>query len=240
MAVEDGPIDLFVVRDERATDELARLAEIEKRRLERNRSLTNVDVYGQLARLVPLDPRASLRFIWPYRAPDATEDYRLFPRSQEWTAGNGGLFSAATLFEMPEALRSRGNPQALAEAVTVAGMAATRRNRRRAVLLLLSREGLAERSPTIRHAREYLRAVGVPLIIWTPEREGRRATEGVGNSEDTWGAPVDVSSTSRFRQAGRELWEQLERQRVVWFEGRPLPQHIEPLQAGIRIAGRSP
>ena len=243
VAVEDGPIDLFVVRDERASEELARLAEIEKRRLERNRSLTNVDVYGQLARLVPLDPRASLRFIWPYRAPDAVEDYRLFPRSQEWTAGNGGLFYAATLFEMPRALATAGNPQALAEAVTVAGMAATRRNRRRAVLLLLSREGLQESSVAIRHAREYLRAVGVPLVVWTPEREGRRASAESQRvrpgANDGWGDAVDVSSTSRFRQAGRSLWQRLDQQRVVWFEGRLLPQHIETTTAGLDVAGRS-
>lgn len=238
VAVEDGPIDLFVVRDERATQELARLAEIEKRRLERNRSLTNVNVYGQLARLVPLDARASLRFIWPYRAPDAVDDFRLFPRSQEWTAGNGGLFFATTLFEMPGALRAKGNPQALAEAVTVAGMAATRRNRRRAVLLLLSKEGLTERSPTIRHARDYLRAVGVPLVVWTPVRGGPKPTATEPGLMETWGPADDVSSTSRFRQAGSDLWELLDRQRIVWFEGRILPQHIEVNAPGVRVAGR--
>ena len=238
VAVEDGPIDLFVVRDERAAPELARLAEIEKRRLERNRSLTNVDVYGQLARLVPLDRRTSLRFIWPFRAPDADDDFQLFPRSQEWTAGNGGLFFATTLLQMPEALSASGSRQALAEAVTVAGMAATRRNRRRAVLLLLSSEGLTERSPTIRHAREYLRAVGVPLVIWTPSRGGLES--GADSALESWGPAVDISSTSRFRQAGRELWERLDRQRVVWFEGRRLPQHIAVTTPGLRVAGRAP
>lgn len=238
VAIEDGPIDLFVVRDERASADLARLADIEKRRLERNRSLTNVNVYGQLARLVPLDARTSLRFIWPYRAPDASTDFRLFPRSQEWTPGNGGLFYAATLFQMPPELLAPGNPQALAEAVTVAGMAATRRNRRRAVLLLLSEAGLEERSPTIRHAREYLRAIGVPLVVWTPERGGGKSMEVAAVTASGWGEATDVSSTSRFRQAGSSLWSLLDRQRIVWFEGRVLPQHIGVSGPGLHVAGR--
>jgi hypothetical protein len=52
-----------------------------------------------------------------------------------------------------------------------------------------------------------------------------------------WGAVVDISSVDKLRKAFPALKADLRSQRVVWFEGKHLPQKIELTEkaAGVEL-----
>jgi hypothetical protein len=86
------------------------------------------------------------------------------------------------------------------------------------VVLVLSDDPVDEgryRAPAI---REYLRELHVPLFVWSVE----------GSSEEgIWGPARNVSTPNKLNKASRSLMKDLERQWVVWIEGRHLPYEID-------------
>jgi hypothetical protein len=108
--------------------------------------------------------------------------------------------------------------QRLAEAVAVAGMRAVGGGSPRAVVLVLSRDTIDYSRYKPQSVRDYLRALRVPLVIWT--------TEGGGLTSD-WGEASRVSTQGSLRKASRRLLKSLKRQWIVWIEGRHLPSDIE-------------
>jgi hypothetical protein len=160
----------------------------------------------------------TLRFLWP--VPRQLERdgnlVELFPRSEEHPPAHGGVFWLAVEAHQPPFARSE---QRLADAVAVAGMAAVARAQRRAVVLLLGESPVdASRfDPPV--VRRYLERIGVPLKVWSvaePTEEVRRA----------WGDVRTVDARHRFTDAVEELVDGLETQRILWIEGRHLPQHV--------------
>jgi hypothetical protein len=114
----------------------------------------------------------------------------------------------------------------------VAGLEATASGSRRAVVLVLGDE-TADRS---RHSpdsiRRYLQTIRVPFSVWS--LKGLTAQ----SLAKSWGEVEDVSSVDRLEKAVERLKANLAAQRVVWVQGRFLPQEITLSQkaAGIELA----
>ena len=110
--------------------------------------------------------------------------------------------------------------QRFADAAAVAGLVAFGSSSRRAVVLVLGTPADASgfTPETVRH---YLATLGVPLHVWSLVDPARRPEFA------RWGPVADVSSVDRLRKAFLALRADLLSQRVVWFEGKHLPQKIE-------------
>lgn len=109
--------------------------------------------------------------------------------------------------------------QRFADATAVGGLVAFGSSARRAVVLVLGTPPDASGySPeSVRH---YLATLGVPLHVWSLVDPATRPEFA------RWGAVVDVSSVDRLRKAFLALQADVRSQRVVWFEGKHLPQKI--------------
>ena len=105
-----------------------------------------------------------------------------------------------------------------ADAVAVAGLNAFESFGRRAVLLVLG--SVAEDASTYRPAvvRRYLDLLRVPLFVWTLEDRPPASSP--------WGEVAGRDSLGLARGL-RPDRESLDSQRVLWVEGRYLPQEIE-------------
>jgi hypothetical protein len=120
--------------------------------------------------------------------------------------------------------------QKVAAAVAVAGVRAARDGGPRTVILMLS-ENVADASvDRAGDVREYLRALRVPLVVWS--------TAG-GGTAGGWGEAAEVSDETSLNKASKRVLKELKRQWIVWVEGRYLPGEIELDQNAqdIRLAG---
>ena len=255
--VEKGAMDLFVVRgpgSQAMLDELARvvlessfrphqgpagmwrdwdphrlfageLEMVEKRLKAYPYSLAPLQEFGAL------DHKLRLRFVSPRpgRLTPRGIQPEMFARSRIYAGSEGGLSWLAR--QQPPMSFA---PQ-VAEAVAIAGLLARAGNGRRAVLLISdpSAADVSETSP--RDTRELLRALQVPLYVWS-----------FAASDSGWGEATDLGdldrpreTVSRLERATRTLQRSLKTQRVVWLEGRHLPQQVElgAEAMGVRLAG---
>ena len=114
----------------------------------------------------------------------------------------------------------------LADAVAASGLEVSGGGRRRAVLLVVDPQTPDAGLLTPRQAELYLTAMRVPLEVWTAGD-----TEAVRR---VWGAARDVSKPRRLSRAVEELKNRLDRQLLIWLEGRLLPPEIELTAEGER------
>ncbi len=127
-----------------------------------------------------------------------------------------------------------GTPRA-ADAVAVAGLTALAGEHRRAVLLVLGEKSQDASFYKPDEIRRYLDAVRVPLFVWSlgdPKLNPELAI---------WGPAEDITSSQKLNLAFTRLRNELRAQRIVWLEGRHLPQAISlaPAAKGIElVAGR--
>jgi len=108
--------------------------------------------------------------------------------------------------------------QRLAEAVALAGLRAAADGCPRAVVLVIGEEVVDDsifRPPAV---REYLRALRVPLVVWSTQRKG---------PPGPWGEAEITAGLSGIEKTSRLLLKDLGRQWVVWVEGLHLPNEIE-------------
>lgn len=98
------------------------------------------------------------------------------------------------------------------------GLRAALGNHRRAVVLILASDAEETSLYDAEQVRGYLRALGVPLAVWSvdPERTG----------SGPWGESRDVSDFPKLRRAVAELSEDLDRQAIAWVDGTYLPQAV--------------
>ncbi len=180
-----------------------------------------------LRRLLTIDSDDQVRMIWPATQKVEREEVRmeLFPASPVFDARDGGIFWALT---QDVVLSDTRDHQRLADAVAVAGVAATANNRRRAVVLVLGPEpDDASRFPAPM-VRDFLRSLSVPLYIWTV------SDASVSHSRpdpvpQTWCCAeghAEIHSLQDLRRAVRQLEKDLAAQRILWVAGRHLPQEI--------------
>ena len=114
----------------------------------------------------------------------------------------------------------------LADAVAAAGLEISGGSRRRTVLLVVDPKTHDGSALAPHQAGLYLSAMRVPLEVWT-----------AGDSEavrQIWGDARNISKPQRLSQAVAELKSRLDRQLVIWLEGRLLPSEIELSAEGRR------
>jgi hypothetical protein len=122
------------------------------------------------------------------------------------------------------------------DAIAVAGQEATKENRRRAVLLLLSAQEKDQSRYDPELVRRYLAALRVPLFVWCvgqPEP---------GSAAAAWGKVEILKDEADLKRAFKALREDLDSQRIVLVDGRILPQSITltPKAAGVELVGTTP
>ncbi len=184
----------------------------------------------------------------------------MFAHSRTYAGSEGGL---SWLVRKQPLLAFE--PQ-VGEAVALAGLTARAGNRRRAVLLITANATVDAAADASGYSpadtRALLRALQVPLYVWSlavprlspsgavprlsPSGAVPRLSPSGGTSNPGWGEATDLGELSkpgkvvaRLQQASAALQRDLKDQRVVWLEGRHLPQQIELAAAarGIRLAG---
>lgn len=216
-AVEKGPAEIIVVRDRGSWKRLQAL-----RTLALSDSALGAAWFRSPMQGWKSEPSRwsnwTIQFLWPVSRRQVGTDgsYDLFPNSPEYGSDEGSLHGWATWVDMPADLTG---PQRLADALAVAGLAAAAGNHRRAVLVILGDqpEDASDLTPVL--ARRYLERLHVPLFVWSVSPEST-----LGGSE--WNQAVDTSSRVKMQRASRQLTDTVERQRIVWLEGRHLPQKI--------------
>ncbi|MCP3962493.1 MAG: hypothetical protein GY719_32020 [bacterium] len=221
--VEDGTADLVVVRDPGVEPVLADLF----RKIERGQigAVRGRAAYGSLGH------KTSMRVMSSAGAPllptEVTSE--MFVRSERFDAEQAGLLWLA------EQRRPQSFSLMFPNAVALAGMQAHASTRRRAVVLLLGDSPADPGAYPASAARDYLRLLQVPFFVWA-------LTPG---ERPEWPEARDLDLTQprpghrRLKEAVKELRRELEAQRVVWLEGRFLPQDVElaPEAVGIHLAG---
>lgn len=154
----------------------------------------------------------------------------LFQISQPLSSRDGGVFGFLT--EKRMAPRNTRGAQRIADAVAVAGLQATAENHRRAVVLVLGRDVADASQHDPAKVRRYLESIHVPLFVWSLYGDKTRMAK-------EWGPVEDISSTAHLSDAVRRLRTELERQRIVWLDGRYLPDTValNPAAQGVEIVG---
>ena len=206
VAIDKGQADLVVVRDVAAQPVLDKMAA--------GQGVVPLNDKERHSGSLPKDQLT--RFLYPVTTELLGHRTRQeqFPSSRAYLRRHGGL---AWLMIQERRSFAPGR-QRLAEAVAVAGMAAAQRNRRRAVLLVISADpaDVSQVPPEV--ARSYLAQLRVPLHVWVV---GDRSKTG------PWGPQRPIRGFHTLHAATRDLAHSLDRQRIVWLRGRHLPQEID-------------
>ncbi len=159
----------------------------------------------------------------PKQSQGVAATFELFPTSPAYGRDFGNLYQLLTGFGRPAGTR----PPRLNAAVAVAGLAAYRGRHRRAIVLVPGAEREGSGLPgaediTPAQARRYLGRLRVPFVVWDPEA-------GSSPGAEAWGALAErrpVGSIKQLAAAWSDLAEELDRQWVVWLDGRHLPQEV--------------
>jgi len=173
-----------------------------------------------------LNPGDRIRFLSPYAPIPDRNDLRsvLFPLSP-WFSQHDIPRLIARLRPPP----TKGSIRTVAAAVAVAGLEAVRGNHPRAVVLLLGRSVEDHSTHTPREVRRFLADLNVPLFVWR-----------IGQDEHpNWPEAVYVASYRKLTAAVERVRRTLESQRIVWIEGRHLPQSVRVTDAAdaVRLVG---
>jgi hypothetical protein len=212
VAVEEGPGDILVVRAPGAPEALKRIGEKESD----SRPFGNSNAW--LKSEMPIEDRNRLRLVDSNAnsfSGDGTTS-AIFGVSPELDGNRWGLYGW-----LAHAIPTRqGDPPRLADAVAVAGVRALADQHRRVVLLVLSGEPADQSHWDAAAVRRYLAAIRVPLYVWSLRPPPYSA------AVTAWGKVEDASNLFQMNRAYRRLGRDLAAQRIVWLEGRHLPQSI--------------
>ncbi|HEV8582408.1 MAG TPA: hypothetical protein VGX68_25355 [Thermoanaerobaculia bacterium] len=222
-AVEDGPGKVILVRLPSGTEMLSKLIPGRRRSgVSKSRdgvSLEKDDRVSSLRNEMRLGKEDKVRFLSlsssPYK--NSRVPAELFDMSRELTYQDGGLFwhliNSRVLADL------EGQKRRIADAVAVAGLQAAAENYRRAVVLVLGgdEEDASRYDPET--VRRYLKSIHVPLFVWSLYGAETPAAK-------RWGGAEDVSTVYKLSMAVARLRKEVEAQRIIWLEGRYLPQAI--------------
>ncbi len=166
-----------------------------------------------------LEEKDQVQFVWPNLLPDKHphfENMALFETSQMLTAEHGGLYHFLTRL-YPE---DPGGRQHLADAVALAGLRASSEGHRRAVVLVIGDDPVAENSvQSAASVRAFLETMQVPLVVWSSKKRGGKSGE--------WSKGWPLGSPGQVSYAVDELRKVLSSQLIVWLAGRHLPTQIQ-------------
>jgi hypothetical protein len=213
-AVEKPGARVVLVRDPTVVHRLAAMdPELEQRRKKARRDSSKrrlLDTFDDDVELLTLSPE-------PVVSDEESAATLLFPFSAKPNPGSEGIV-AGTIGTSPASLLA--GPLMLSDAVAVAGIRAAEGNGRRAVILLLGQEREDGSRFSVEAARKYLGALRVPLIVWDLSGPAKDVPPGWGDSR-----PVD--NVDDLVRAVRRVRYQLDEQRIIWVNGRHLPQDIQ-------------
>jgi hypothetical protein len=220
VAVEQGPALVCVVRGPSVSLALKALGNGGKTTLLRGPDGRRLPTFDREASRyqISLEKEDTVRFVWPMpRTLVNSPGAQLFDRSRDFPALDGGVGWLLTRVEHPD---QHPKEFRLADAAAVAGLEATAAGQRRAVILVLG----DEKSDDSRHSpaavRRYLEAMRVPLYVWSLKS---LTTQPLAKG---WGEVEDISSSARLEAAVARVKADLAAQRIMWVEGRYLPQEI--------------
>ena len=246
--VEKGPADLVMVADRSAVDQLLKLSHtlggqnLPRERIARRSANSPGKVprgnlsFGlpvrELARFGRLGDETYISFLWPraasWQGPMLKPE--MFTESAARPLGEVGLLAATYRQQAPRPKSS------IASAVAIAGLTAASSSRRRAVVLVAENLADAELERVASVVR-YLEVLRVPLYVWTL---GADAAPGPWPKARHLGDLENAQRTRRaLDRALSDLRSELDSQRIVWIEGRYLPQNISlaPDARGLRWPG---
>jgi hypothetical protein len=211
-AVENGPAKVILVRVPTGKEVLDKLVPSSRRK-----------TAASMKSFMPLADEDRVRFLSlgssPYHGSKVPAE--LFDMSRELTPKDGGMFWFLTNSRLLK--ESREGKRRIADAVAVAGLQAAAENDRRAVVLVLGGEAQDVSRYDIPTVRRYLESIRVPLFVWSlygPDNPETTAwTSGAEKAED-------ISTLFKLERAVAGLKAELAGQRIVWLDGRHLPQSI--------------
>lgn len=214
-AVERPGARLYVVRDQGAWPYLQRMGSqadqrtraVSRRTMQQFRDLSAGQAHVELA-------ADTDSFHLVLANPTYSRGLMLFPIGQPLDVKRWGLPWLVTHVTSQE-VSVKG--QRLAEAVAVAGVRAAGDGRPRTVVLVLSENPVDEGIYGAAAVQDYLRALHVPLVVWSVKR---------GVADGPWGPVSDISDFGKLTKVSRRLLAGLQSQWVVWVEGSHLPSAI--------------
>jgi hypothetical protein len=221
-AVEDGPGKVVVVRVPTATELVERLIP---------QSRHAFSLLPSFRQELPLGDDDGVLFL-SLKNPIAVSSRvpsELFAMTREYTRKDGGMFWFLSDTRLPPDSRKEG--LRITDALAVAGLQAAVDNHRRAVVLVLGNDikDISHYDPA--SVRAYLDSIRVPLFVWSLYGANAPATKG-------WGTAEDISTLPKLRKAVDKLRAELESQKIVWIEGRYLPQDVAVMPQAAPAGGR--
>lgn len=207
--VERPAAEIRVVRDVRVIRALRTMSWL-IRRSYASHGLGRVKLLGWAR----LSEGTEARFLATAPEPAQPGAPELFSLSEPVTSGLG-----QALAEMRSRI-PKDRPQRLADAVAVAGLGVAGVGAPRAVVLVLDPLSPDASAFTPQGVRRYLAALQVPLEVWSPVPE-------TAEVDSPWGLIEDVSGVEELEAAVGRLRDEMERQAVIWLQGRLLPQTVE-------------
>lgn len=222
--VESSESEVVIVRDPEVQLLLEELTHHIEGRL--SSAIGRRTAFGALPR------KTFLRVLSPAGAPlpPSGVTREMFAHSASYDAASEGLLWLSQIAP------PKRFPLLAPNAIALAGMQAHASTRRRAVVLMLGPSSTGEKTFSPEEARRYLAQMHVPLFVWalTPDPHPEW---GEARDVDLTGEPREAHK--KLRQAVAEVRASLERQHIVWLDGRHLPQSIElsPQATGIRLTG---
>ncbi len=223
--LERGPAEIIVVRDPAAQPKLQELITVIRS--------WGLGALGQRTAFGQLGDDVQVKVLSPAGAPlsptEVTPD--MFVRSARLDADENGLLW------LSQHVPPQSFGMVFTNALALAGMQAHAGTRRRAVVLLLGESPSEGSAYSAENVRQYLKVMQVPLFVWS------LTSEPHPDWPEAELIPMVMTSEYRhkpFKQAVRRLRETVDAQRIVWVEGRHLPDTVD-LDAGatgLRITGR--
>ena len=209
-AVEHGPAEVVVVRDLSSGEA--------QQALRRGRPFGGAMPF--FSDRSGLEGSDVARILWPVarRIVEGGKSNELFETSREFSGKSASFRFLLTQVDYPGA----ASPRRFADAVAVAGLRACGSYSRRAVVLVLGTSGPDQSVYQAGPVRRYLERLRVPLYVWSLVPLGSHPP-----ALAPWGEAEDISSWPGLERAVEHLRHDLERQSIVWLEGRHLPQQIE-------------
>lgn len=218
VAVEEGPPEVVFVLAGRVRKEFERL-------------IPEDNWPWPWKRPQPLALSRDSRFRFMLTTPHVSDGSRVvtfaFPVSEECTPEKGRFLRLGRdtfLDDLPTSSR-------IADAVATSALTATRRERRRAVVLLLAADAADEGHLDAPRVCRYLERLRVPLFVW-------RVSLATPPAAPAWPGVVDASTVEKLGVAFQVLRDDLESQRIVWLAGRYVPAAVvvTPKAAGAVVA----
>lgn len=224
-AVEDGPGKVIIVRVPTGNEILGKLIPPSRR------SVLAPAFRRQM--LLGQDDRVRFLSLSTSAFRNSKVPAELFDLTADLTPKDGGMFWFLTNTRI---LEDRKQEWRITDAMAVAGLQAAAENYRRAVVLVLGGGNVKDVSrydPAT--VRAYLESIRVPLFVWSlygPASESAKA----------WGQTEDISSLPKLEKAVAKLKAELASQKIVWVEGRHLPQRVtlSPAAQGVELPGARP